>query len=398
MKDHSEPAPTEGTAAERLARAAHAAQQLCDTLWEALHEELRDPDAERTRELSGRLAEVASTVALLAAGDFHAVAPAEEPVAAEEPAAPTVERRIPPTPSESPQADTRSAPDLRLAPHPPAVPEPSMQEDRRVTPKPSVGSERTSAFDRTSELERPSAFERSSASERSPAPEPPSSLHRSGGSGSPGTQGLPPRPDTPVALQPIPTRAGDYTFTKLVDEHAQGAAAEPEDTLAAEIEIRDVRREEGPSAWVSSVGRLLARHGQDGLPFAVLLVEIVDVARLERSETPHDLHGLVAQVESALGRGMRSSDELSRETLGRYWLVAPETNGTGARMLAERLARLVRTSAVHRGVPLEVAIGIAVCPDDGTEAPALAARADLGVYSARATGRSIAHTEPPSQR
>ncbi|HTA13328.1 MAG TPA: diguanylate cyclase, partial [Solirubrobacteraceae bacterium] len=117
--------------------------------------------------------------------------------------------------------------------------------------------------------------------------------------------------------------------------------------------------------------------------------------RLERSETPHDMHGLVAQVESALGRGMRASDRLSRETLGRYWLVAPETNGTGARMLAERLARLVRTSASHRGVPLEVAIGIAVCPDDGTEAPALAARADLGVYSARATGRSIAHTDPP---
>ncbi len=50
----------------------------------------------------------------------------------------------------------------------------------------------------------------------------------------------------------------------------------------------------------------------------------------------------------------------------------------------------------HRNVPMEVAIGIAVCPDDGTEAPALAARADLGVYSARATGRSIAHTDPPT--
>ncbi|HEY5261888.1 MAG TPA: diguanylate cyclase, partial [Solirubrobacteraceae bacterium] len=294
--------------------------------------------------------------------------------------APVVERRTPPTPPEPSRADSRSAPDLRLAPHPPTAPEPSRQEERRVTPKPSAASDRPSA------------------SERVPAPEPPSSFPRSGGFEPSGTPGLPPQPDTPVALQPIPTRAGDYTFTKLVDEHAQGTTVEPAQPLAPEIEIRDVRREEGPSAWVSSVGRLLARHARDALPFAVLLVEIVDVARLERAETPHDLHGLVAQVESALGRGMRSTDELSRETLGRYWLVAPETNGTGARMLAERLARLVRTSATHRGVPLEVAIGIAVCPDDGTEAPALAARADLGVYSARATGRSIAHTDPPSQR
>lgn len=168
-----------------------------------------------------------------------------------------------------------------------------------------------------------------------------------------------------------------------------------EDSEESRIEIRDARREEGSAAWISSVGRMLARHHEDYLPFAVLLIEIVDVAHLERSETPHDLHGIVAQVEDALGRGMRATDELSRETLGRYWLLAPDTNGTGARMLAERLARLVRSSASHRDVPMEVAIGISVCPEDGADAPALAAHADLGVYSARAMGHSIAHTEPP---
>jgi GGDEF domain-containing protein len=206
--------------------------------------------------------------------------------------------------------------------------------------------------------------------------------------------------ETSVAFQSTTTQAGEYTFTRLVDEQEPPAATVEKlasvEPIQPEIAIHDVRREEGPSAWVSSVGQLLSRHAQDGLPFAVLLVEIVDVAQLERSSTPHDMHSLVAQVESAIGRAMRATDHLSRETLGRYWLVAPETNGTGARMLAERLAHLVRTSATHRGVSLEVAIGIAVCPDDGIEAPALAARADLGVYSARATGRSVAHTDPPA--
>jgi GGDEF domain-containing protein len=204
----------------------------------------------------------------------------------------------------------------------------------------------------------------------------------------------------PSAAFQSTSRTGEYAFTRLVDEQESPAATVEKlasvEPIQPEIAIHDVRREEGPSAWVSSVGQLLSRHAQDGLPFAVLLVEIVDVAHLERSSTPHDMHSLVAQVETAIGRAMRATDHLSRETLGRYWLVAPETNGTGARMLAERLARLVRSSATHRGVPLEVAIGIAVCPDDGTEAPALAARADLGVYSARATGRSVAHTDPPA--
>jgi GGDEF domain-containing protein len=229
-----------------------------------------------------------------------------------------------------------------------------------------------------------------SSSGESPVGEPPAVERRT-----PPEPVPPPRPSASFA-----PGLGEHGHTRLVDERESATVtpfAPPArgELKQSEIEIHDVRREEGSAAWISSVGRMLARHREDYLPFAVLLIEIVDVAHLERSETPHDLHGIVAQVESALGRGMRASDELSRETLGRYWLLAPDTNGTGARMLAERLARLVRSSATHRNVPMEVAIGISVCPEDGVDAPALAAHADLGVYSARATGRSIAHTEPP---
>lgn len=304
-----------------------------------MHEELSRADAARARALSERLAEVSSTVAMLAGAVPFDTTTAVTPLdtSGPPPAVPSVdrfpegsriERRTPPAPSQpEPHGSEPGPPDLKLASHP------------------------------ASEIE-----------------------------GS-------------VAFQSATTQTGEYAFTRLVDEQNPAATVEKlasVEPIQPEIAIHDVRREEGPSAWVSSVGRLLSRHAQDGLPFAVLLVEIVDVAQLERSSTPHDMHSLVAQVESAIGRAMRATDHLSRETLGRYWLVAPETNGTGAGMLAERLARLVRTSATHRGVPLEVAIGIAVCPDDGTEAPALAARADLGVYSARATGRSVAHTDPPA--
>jgi GGDEF domain-containing protein len=334
-------------------------------LWEALHEELRDPDVARVAQLSERLAEISSTVAMLAVPEPSTEQP-DAPASLVAPVLSTEQRDAPASvtvrhapganaPSDAPNARQRGSdtPDLRGR----GIP------TRGPYGQPAAGMPEAPMVER-----------------RTP-PEPSPS------------QSQPPAP-----LQSIPTRAGEYTFTKLVDEQENGtpsgslASVEP---IQPEIEIRDVRREEGPSAWVSSVGRLLSRHAEDGLPFAVLLVEIVDVAQLERSETPHDMHGLVAKVESALGAGMRTTDRLSRETFGRYWLVAPETNGTGARMLAERLAHLVRTSATHRGVPMEVAIGIAVCPDDGTEAPSLAARADLGVYSARATGRSIAHTDPP---
>lgn len=300
MRDDSD---SDGSPSERLLRAAGAARELSDALWDSLQHELSQASSERAHTLAQRLGEVSSTVALLLEGPLagsvgQTQAPSESP-----PGAAPLERRSPPEPSPAPSASF--APGAR---------QPARLVDER-------------------------------------------------------------EPATVMSF----------------DQTARGQAAAPE------ISVHDVRREEGPAAWISSVGRMLARHSDDRLPFAVLLIEIVDVAHLERSETPHELHGIVAQVESALGRGMRASDELSRETLGRYWMLAPETNGTGARMLAERLAALVRASAVHRGVPMEVAIGIAVCPEDGTDAPALAARADLGVYSARATGRSVSHSEPPGR-
>ncbi len=161
------------------------------------------------------------------------------------------------------------------------------------------------------------------------------------------------------------------------------------------IEIRDVRGE-GPSAWIGSIGRRLERHAQDGLPFAVLLVEVVDIERLQQAGSTADMAQLIGRVEGALSKELRPADLLTREAQGRYWLVTPETDGVGVRMLAERLARSVRVSASDHGAPLEVAIGIAVRPDDGHEAATLAAHADAGVYAARAAGRSIAPADEAS--
>jgi GGDEF domain-containing protein len=357
VRDEQRSAVAAGSA-ERLARAARAARELCDVLWESLGEQLHEPDAARIGELSARIADVSASVAMIAS------APPVRAAAASGPA----ERRTPPEP-------VPPEPEHWRLPHQPA--EQARSQPASPAPlRPEGPAPGPASFAPPSGDDRPGPDLRLAPH---PESEPPIEQSRSR-----------PAPDTPPPL------AG-YTFTRIVDEHPSAAHAP---TAVAEspgprIEIRDVRREEGPSAWITSVGRLLERHTVDRLPFAILLIEIVDVARLERSETPHDLHGIVRQVERALGEGMRASDELSRETLGRYWLAAPKTDTDGARMLAERLAHLVRSTASHRGVPLEVAIGIAMCPHDGTEAPALAARADLGVYAARANGHAVAHTEPP---
>jgi GGDEF domain-containing protein len=167
----------------------------------------------------------------------------------------------------------------------------------------------------------------------------------------------------------------------------------------AGIEIRDTREDErssDPSAWIGSIGRRLERYHEDRLPFAVLLIEVLDIERLVRADLSQELAGLTTQVERAIGMELRPADVFTHEALGRYWLITPETDAPGARQLAERIARTVRLAAQHRGAPLEVAIGIAICPEDGQDAAALAAHADVGVYAARASGRAIAPADDPA--
>jgi len=269
---------------ERLARAARAAHDLSDVLWETLHEELSGtPQAERTRDLAQRLADVCTTIALLAT-----------------PASSTT-----PTSSATPAAAVAGAESSPLEP-----PEPNRDagiEVRDVRPP------------------------------------------------------TPPTPRKTLAGQPL---------------------AEDEEQIVA--------------PWIGSIARRLERHREDRLPFAVLLVEIVDFDRLAHAEPEAELTRLIDHVERAIGAELRPADLLTRETVGRYWLITPETDRLGARNLAERLAGTVRLSARHRGVPLELAIGIAVCPEDGRDASALAAHADVGVYAARAAGLSVAPADDPT--
>jgi GGDEF domain-containing protein len=177
-------------------------------------------------------------------------------------------------------------------------------------------------------------------------------------------------------------------------EHARGSAppeppAPATDLSGPQIEIHDTRRE-GPAAWIRSIGSSLEQHARDGQPFVVALIEVAGIERLRHSEDPAELGRMVGEVQDALRTELRPADVLTRDSDGRYWLVARETEGSVAMMLAERLIATVRERVTHRGAPVEVAIGVAVCPEDGHEASELAAHADMKLFAARAAGLSLA--------
>jgi GGDEF domain-containing protein len=178
-----------------------------------------------------------------------------------------------------------------------------------------------------------------------------------------------------------------------------GPGARGDGGKGPEIEVRDERGEEGPAAWIGSIGRQLERFEQDGLPFAVLLVELGDEERLRRAALPGAMSSLTSRIERALVQELqrmgghpaqrhgRPAGTLTCERPGRYWLLAAATDAIAARRLAEWVVQTIGPLAGRRWAPLDVMIGIAVCPDDGRDAAALAAQADLGLYAPRPAGR-----------
>jgi diguanylate cyclase with GGDEF domain len=171
-----------------------------------------------------------------------------------------------------------------------------------------------------------------------------------------------------------------------------GLAAPPASAFGrGEIAIRDARHEHGPAAWIHSIGQQLERFERDGLPFAVVLLEVASV----------DPAGPVeAEIEAALDAELRAAGggALMREREGRYWMLVPRAERIGADALAARLERAVAGAAARGGLAVSVASGTAVCPDDGAQAAALAAHADIGLYAARWDARSAGAPGAPGEK
>ncbi|HTQ67756.1 MAG TPA: hypothetical protein VMI13_03610 [Solirubrobacteraceae bacterium] len=169
---------------------------------------------------------------------------------------------------------------------------------------------------------------------------------------------------------------------------------------APAIEIRDERVEHNGMAWIDAIARQLETYEADGLPFAVLLVELRDIERLRLETSPAELAALGASLEQALATGLQAggaaaaggfdrattpwAGSLTPQRPGRCWLLAPGADRLAAHALADRISRAVAGALTHRGRTLEVLLGVAVCPQDGRRAAALAAHADIDLHAARA--------------
>jgi GGDEF domain-containing protein len=203
-------------------------------------------------------------------------------------------------------------------------------------------------------------------------------------------------PPAPASLDPLTTLAEELAAAPPTG--VSGAPPEPVFTPAADTPTVTRRTpvdtswddvsDAGPP-WLAAIGRRLERREQDGLPFAVLVVEVDDLDRLLAAQTGREVALALETAERGLTAELAPADLVVRERLGRWWLTSPDRDPAAARDLGTRVAAAIG-GAVLAGAPLSASIGVAVCPDDGETLDALAGRADEGMFTARAAGLPLA--------
>jgi diguanylate cyclase (GGDEF)-like protein len=144
---------------------------------------------------------------------------------------------------------------------------------------------------------------------------------------------------------------------------------------------------------------LLDLHKRYGHPFAVLLMDVDGLKRI------NDAHGHTAgdrvlmQLSMSLRRSVRSVDIVARLGGDEFCVLAPQQDSKGAAILAERLAAAVREEvATPDDPPVTLSIGVVGCPEHGQDAETLVDVADRAMYRAKAAGEPIAMGEVADAR
>jgi two-component system, cell cycle response regulator len=155
------------------------------------------------------------------------------------------------------------------------------------------------------------------------------------------------------------------------------------DALTGLYNLRYLQRE---------LGRLLDLYKRYEHPFAVLLMDVDGLKRI------NDAHGhaagdrLLVQVAMSIRRSIRTVDTPARLGGDEFCVLAPEQDAAGATVIAERLAAAMKEEAAVPDSPpaVGISIGVVACPEHGDEADALLELADRAMYRAKAAGEAVA--------
>jgi diguanylate cyclase (GGDEF)-like protein len=148
-----------------------------------------------------------------------------------------------------------------------------------------------------------------------------------------------------------------------------------------------------------ALAREVERAVRYGRSLAVLMMDI-DGFKLFNDTYGHQAgDGVLRQVADLLAKTVRTGDIIGRYGGDEFMAILPETDRSGAVLVAGRILEAFSRERVHTGkgddLPLTLSIGLANCPEDSQHKHELLAYADASLYEAkRASGNSLQMARP----
>jgi diguanylate cyclase (GGDEF)-like protein len=131
----------------------------------------------------------------------------------------------------------------------------------------------------------------------------------------------------------------------------------------------------------------LTTYERDGFPFGLMLIDMDDFKRVNDTLGHQVGDRLLIEFAARLRDGVRPEDFVARLGGDEFAVIVYETDEAEGRRVAERLRSSVSHSIDLGGLSLEAeaSVGLALCPAHGTDGTTLLRRADVAMYSAKAT-------------
>jgi diguanylate cyclase (GGDEF)-like protein len=142
------------------------------------------------------------------------------------------------------------------------------------------------------------------------------------------------------------------------------------------------------------VDHLLGLHQRYGHPFALLLLDVDGLKRVNDSFGHAAGDELLVGVADAIRAATRSVDVAARIGGDEFCVLAPQQTASRATVLGERLATGIEEIEAADGSHVGVSIGVVACPEHATEPERLLELADVAMYAAKAAGERVKIAEP----
>jgi diguanylate cyclase (GGDEF)-like protein len=142
--------------------------------------------------------------------------------------------------------------------------------------------------------------------------------------------------------------------------------------------------------FFAAIGREIARCARSGRGFCLLMMDLDDLKAINDRLGHHQGDRVLRGVGDVISDGVRKIDTAARYGGDEFVVLLPETDPTGAFVLAEKIRRGVNALAIDQATPgshPSLSIGVVSFPGDGRTSDELMISADEAMYASKRGGK-----------